>query len=273
MHKEYAYAKINIALDVVRKNDNGYHDLKMIMIPLELADELTFSLSEDINVTSSVDIEDNGIKKAATLLKETYHIDKGAHITCKKEIPIGAGLGGGSADIAATLRGLNILWELNLSYKELENLALKLGSDTVFCLYNKPAYVYGRGEHLMFIQSPGIDQVYLFYPHVQVSTKRIFDTHAINFEHKRFNRLFTLYINENYREFFRKTYNVLTQTTLNEYPELVNFSKKMTKLSPLSRMSGSGSTFFIPIFNQSEHKIHKKCQKLGIEPIKTRVKD
>lgn len=273
MFKEYAYAKINIALDVVRKKDNGYHDLKMLMIPLELADELTFSIHDDIKVTSSVDIENNSILKAANLLKETYNVDKGAHIICEKHIPIGAGLGGGSADIAATLRGLNVLWELNLSNKELEKIAVQLGSDTVFCIYNKPAYVYGQGEHLLFVQRPIIDQFYLFYPEVDVSTKKVFESHIINFEHKRFNRLFTLYINEKYREFFAKTYNVLTETTLKIYPELVHYIKKIKKISPLYRMSGSGSTFYIPIFKQSEHKISKKCQKLGLDPIKTRVKN
>ncbi|OHE24802.1 MAG: 4-(cytidine 5'-diphospho)-2-C-methyl-D-erythritol kinase, partial [Tenericutes bacterium GWA2_35_7] len=130
---EKAYAKINIALDVVRKRKDGYHDLKMIMIPLELHDVITFSHHDkDIILNSEVPIENNAIIKTAKLIKSMFDVKQGAIITLEKHIPIGAGLGGGSADIAATIRGLNQLWELDLSTEKQEEIALKLGSDTLF---------------------------------------------------------------------------------------------------------------------------------------------
>jgi len=272
MLMEYAYAKVNLTLDVVKKRPDGYHDLKMIMLPLTLADELTFELSDDIHLLCDVNIEQNAVLKAAQLLKETYHITQGATITLKKKIPIGAGLGGGSADIAATLRGLNVLWDLQLSLAELEPLALKLGSDTLFCLYNKPAYVYGRGDHLLFVDAPPLSAIYLIHPDLHVSTKTVFMKHEVMHQPKKFNRLFTLYNNEKYHEFFKKTYNDLTLTTQRIYPELMAFHRVMKKVSPLARMSGSGSTYFIPVFHSNHHKIGQKIEKLGYIPVKTDVK-
>lgn len=269
---EKAYAKINLALDVVRKRSDGYHDLKMIMMPLELHDVLTFEEDDKIVLNSNVEIEDNGILKAVNLIKDLYHIEKGVKITLEKNIPIGAGLGGGSADIAATIRGLNNFWQLNLEESALETCALKLGSDTLFCLYNKPAYVYGRGEHLLFISAPPIKDLYIIDPQIHVSTKTVFENHQIIHEPHRFNRLFTTYINERYSEFFKKSYNVLTKTTQKMYEEMLDVGKKVSKVSSLARMSGSGSTFYIPIFKENDQKIAKKISKLPFLVIKTSVK-
>ena len=185
---EKAYAKLNLALDVVRKRQDGYHDLKMIMIPLELHDVLTFEIQDEITLESNIEIHENAIIKAAHLIKSTYHVEKGVKITLDKHIPIGAGLGGGSADIAATLRGLNQLWDLHLEIDQLEKLALSLGSDTLFCLHNKPAYVYGRGDHILFVQAPSITHFYLIHPDIHVSTKAVFEHHEVKHDDKKFNR-------------------------------------------------------------------------------------
>ena len=269
---EHAYAKLNLALDVVRKRKDGFHDLKMIMIPLELCDVLSFEENEDIILESNIEIENNAILKTVRLIKDTFHINQGVKITCDKKIPIGAGLGGGSADIAATIRGLNRLWNLELSNQSLEEIALKLGSDTLFCLYNKSAYVYGRGENILYIPLPPIKDIYIVYPDISVSTKDVFTNHEITFDPYKFNRLFTLYVNEKFSLFFRRSYNVLTETTIKLYPEMAQLKRDIMKLSKLSRMSGSGSTFFIPVFKENEHKIAKKIAKLPYKVLKTQVK-
>ncbi len=269
---EHAYAKVNLALDVVRKRMDGYHDLKMIVLPLTLSDELTFEHADELTLESDVFIEQNAIMKTAQLMQEIFHVTQGAKITLTKKIPIGAGLGGGSADIAATLRGLNTLWGLHLSLAELEPHALKLGSDTLFCLHNKPAYVYGRGDHVLFVAAPPLSAIYLVYPDLHVSTKTVFMKHEVQHQPKKFNRLFTLYNNEKYAEFFKKTYNDLTITTQRVYPELMAFHRTMKKISPFARMSGSGSTYFIPTFRGNHSKIARKIEKLGYIPIKTDVK-
>lgn len=273
MIKELAYAKVNLALDVVRKREDGYHELKMLMIPIELHDVLTFEESEDIRVISNVDIPDNAVIKAAELFRKKTGVSAGALITLTKHIPIGAGLAGGSADIAATLRGLNRLWQLNLEMKALEDIALTLGSDTLFCLYNRPAYVFGRGEHMLFTHMPPIEKIYLFPSDTNVSTGKVFSHHAICHRPKVFERLFRLYLNDHYRKFFKKTYNHLTDTTLNLYPELKHMHAKIRKLSEFGRMSGSGSTFFIPILKGSKENLASKITSYGLNCIETHPKN
>ncbi len=272
MIKEYAYAKVNLALDVVGKREDGYHDLKMIMIPIELADELTFEASDDITLISTIDIPENSVLKAARLLQEKSGVRAGALITLNKKIPIGAGLAGGSADIAATLRGLNRLWKLNLELKDLEALALSLGSDTLFCLYNRPAYVFGRGEHLLFIHTPPIVNIFLFPSTLNVSTGLVFSHHQTRHKPKQFDRLFRLYLNDHYHAFFRRTYNHLTPTTLTLYPELKTTFETIRKISRYGLMSGSGSTFFIPVFQGMTERIQRKIANLGLEYIETKPK-
>jgi 4-diphosphocytidyl-2-C-methyl-D-erythritol kinase len=273
MIKEHAYAKINLALDVVKKRADGYHELQMIMMPIELHDTLTFEKSDVLSLDSSVPIENNSVLKAAELMKEKYHIKQGAQIKLEKHIPIGAGLGGGSADIAATLRGLNRLWELNLSLEDLEELALSLGSDTLFCLYNKPAYVFGRGENLLYIDTPKIKDIYLITPHILCSTGQIFKHHKIHYKKHKFEKLFMDYLNEKYDIFFKKSYNSLLKTALQCYPDLKDVYKKVKKIDKYAAMSGSGSTFFMLTFEKKEDDLEQKIIKSGLTYIKTKPKN
>jgi len=272
MIKEIAYAKINLALDVVGKRSDGYHELKMIMIPIMLHDELTFEHAKDVILESNIEIENNAILKTAFKLKEQYNVSEGVRITLIKNIPIGGGLAGGSADIAATIRGLNRLWELNLSLSDMETIALGLGSDTLFCLYNQPAYVHGRGENLMFIKTPPIKSIYLFPSSINVSTKNVFENHIISFRKHRFDRLFKLYLNEKFRSFFKHTYNALTKTTLRSYPNLNIQFKNIKKIGHHAIMSGSGSTFYNLSFQENDQKLLDKTNKYGIPFIKTNPK-
>ena len=115
---EHAYAKINLILDIKGKRPDGYHELKSFMIPIDYYDTLEFKPSDDLKLTSSIEIIDNGITKVMQYMKETYQVKTGAHIHLEKKIPIGAGLAGGSSDMTATIRGLDRLWGLNLPSKE-----------------------------------------------------------------------------------------------------------------------------------------------------------
>ena len=269
---ENAHAKINLILDVDHKRDDGYHALNMIMIPLDFHDCLSFDLDEDIKLSSDVDIEDNAIINTAKLMKERFNINQGAHITLKKRIPIGAGLAGGSADIAATIRGLNRLWELNLPQQELESIALDLGSDTLFCLYERPAYVYGRGEYIKFLDIPYIQNIYLFCPDVHVSTSHVFKNHRIKEKNHDFQEVFSLYQNKDWHLFYESLYNDLLPTTIECYPELNQVYKEIKLLDHHVMMSGSGSTFFLLNSNQNIHKIIKKAKNMGVKCIKTSIK-
>lgn len=273
MIKEKAYAKINLALDVYGKRKDGYHELKMIMIPIELHDLLIFEKADMIELTSNIHIEQNAVIKTVNYIKDKYKYPYGVKIHLEKNIPIGSGLAGGSADIAATIRGLNQLWELNLDIREMEEIAITLGSDTLFCLHNKPAYVYGRGERLLFVENPPLKRIFLCVSNIQASTKRVFENHHLISKKNRFNRLLNLYINEKYTKFFAKTYNDLTKSTIRIYPEL-NETYRLLKKSKLPfLMTGSGSTFYVVEFLFEETEYMHKLDEIGLKYIETKPKN
>lgn len=135
-----AYAKINLALDVIGKRANGYHDVRMIMQTIKLYDKITIkpTATSDIVIKTNLHYlptnENNIVYSAAKLFKETYHISDGFHITLEKKIPVAAGMAGGSSDAAATLVGLNTLYQKQCSLEELMALGVKLGADVPYCL-------------------------------------------------------------------------------------------------------------------------------------------
>ena len=150
-----ANAKINLHLEVLGERTDGFHELAMVMQSINLSDQLKMIKSEDNNITlksNNKEIgngEDNLIMKAAKLLRnEVGNIKLGVDIELEKNIPIGAGLAGGSTDAAATLVGLNKLWNLNLEIKELENISKEIGSDIPFCISGGRQICFGRGEVL-----------------------------------------------------------------------------------------------------------------------------
>jgi 4-diphosphocytidyl-2-C-methyl-D-erythritol kinase len=143
-----APAKINWFLRVRGRRADGYHDIESLFQSISLCDELTFEDAESVSVVTEAPIAaaENLVMKAALILREVSGSTKGARISLVKNIPISAGLGGGSSDAATTLRGLNELWELNLPHEKLRELALALGSDVPFFLGGPSSMVGGRGE-------------------------------------------------------------------------------------------------------------------------------
>ena len=188
---EKAPAKINLTLDILRKREDGYHEVEMVMTMVDLADRLELkTLDRDTIIIASpvgyipVD-EKNHAFQAAKLIKERYGVKQGVYIHIDKQIPVSAGLGGGSSDAAATLRGLNRLWNLNISEQELQELAAEIGSDVPFCVTGGTALATGRGEKLKRVKSPPPCWVILAKPAISVSTAemyRNFDVSA-NQEH------------------------------------------------------------------------------------------
>lgn len=169
-----AYAKINLGLRVLRKRQDGYHDIETVMHRINLFDDLTFKKAEAVSMTST-DLslpcdESNLCIRAVRLLQEHFKVDRGAHIDLKKNIPIGAGLGGGSADAAETLRGVCKLWGLKTTTDELAELALQLGSDVPYFLQNGTAYATGRGEILEPLPMTLPYWIVVVFPGVHIST-------------------------------------------------------------------------------------------------------
>lgn len=167
-----APAKINWFLNVLGLREDGFHEIRSLMQKISLYDMLTFSPSNDLTLQSdtSIPVEQNLVYKAALLLKSSCGIDKGALITLNKNIPEGAGLGGGSSDAASTLLGLNKLWSLNLSTGYLCNIAEQLGSDVPFFLYGPIASSHGRGEKITPCIIKKTTNLLIVKPHFPVST-------------------------------------------------------------------------------------------------------
>ncbi|MBM3278784.1 MAG: 4-(cytidine 5'-diphospho)-2-C-methyl-D-erythritol kinase [Candidatus Handelsmanbacteria bacterium] len=175
LHREAARAKINLGLKVLRRRPDGYHDLCTIMQSVDLADQLRFFPSEQNQLSCSDSSlstgPDNLVATAAALFRSRVPTAVPAfHIYLEKHIPVGAGLGGGSADAAAALRGLNHLCGQPLGRGDLVNLAGQLGSDIPFLLWGGTALAQGRGEVLTPLEWEGEVYYVLVYPGVAVST-------------------------------------------------------------------------------------------------------
>ena len=154
---EHAYAKLNLTLEVIQKRADGYHDLATILQTVDLRDTLEFSEGDGIEFEcsdASIGGDDNLVVRSAELLRKIAGDGRGARISLRKRIPVAAGLGGGSADAAATLRGLNRLWELGLSENELVEIAAEVGSDVPFLISGGTALASGRGEKLERLPAP-----------------------------------------------------------------------------------------------------------------------
>jgi 4-diphosphocytidyl-2-C-methyl-D-erythritol kinase len=144
-----APAKLNLTLEVLGKRPDGYHEIRSVIQTISLCDVLSFELSEDVKISSNLSEwspEKSLVAKAVSLLQKTKSVTKGVRIEVTKNIPLVAGLGGDSSDAAATLRGLNELWELELDGNELTELATQLGSDVPFFLYGGTVLMAGRGD-------------------------------------------------------------------------------------------------------------------------------
>ncbi|MBI3378565.1 MAG: 4-(cytidine 5'-diphospho)-2-C-methyl-D-erythritol kinase [Nitrospirae bacterium] len=166
-------AKINWFLSVLGKREDGYHEILSLMQSISLYDYLTFEHSDRIEVITDADIslEENLVYKAAVLLKEKLSVNKGAVITLKKDIPVSAGLGGGSSDAACALSGLNRLWELGLKDEELIKFGGMLGSDIPFFFKAPVAVVTGRGEIVTKLEAVSRHIIVIVKPALGVSSK------------------------------------------------------------------------------------------------------
>jgi 4-diphosphocytidyl-2-C-methyl-D-erythritol kinase len=258
---EKAYAKLNLILDIVGKRPDGYHELKSLMIPIDFYDELTFIQNDIVELVSNVDILNNAILKTVKLIQETYHIQKGVKIILTKKIPIGAGLAGGSANISATIRGLNRLWMLNLSLDEQAFLANQLGSDTLFCLYNHRAILTGRGDHIQLIPNDqSIENITLVCPKLAILTKDVFAVFK-----KETQRDFDLHVFDYLNTKDESVlYNDLFEPACLVSPRLHQIYLYLIHLGLKPHLSGSGSTLFLFNLNESQKALLKKIQDIEI---------
>lgn len=246
-----APAKINLALDVLGKREDGYHEVRMVMTTIDLADRLEIGETcEGIHVRTSSGFlpEDsrNLAYQAAQLMKDRFAIKQGVNISIAKHIPVAAGLAGGSSDAAAVLRGLNRLWGLGISTAELARYGTEIGSDVAFCVHGGTAVAAGRGEAISPIASPPPCWVVLAKPNEGVSTKQMY--RRLNLEHVRhpnIDAMVQAIESSDYKALCGYLGNVFEEMTVQNIPQVALIKEKMERLGADGvLMSGSGPTVF-----------------------------
>lgn len=247
-------AKINLSIDVLGKRQDGYHLVEMIMQTIDLYDliEINEKDNDQITIKSTSDEIpldcNNLVYKAANLIKKTFNINKGVEIHIKKNIPVAAGMAGGSSNAAAVLVGLNKLWNLNLSNQQLEKIGLKLGADVPFCINGGAVLASGIGEELTLIKGLTKDVCILVCkPDLFVSTKEVYECIDSKDIDKRPNNKFLIEClkNEETRQLAENMFNVLEGVTMDKHPVIQQIKDIMTNNRALgAMMSGSGPTVF-----------------------------
>lgn len=242
---EYAYAKINLALEVMNKID-GYHMVNNLMVPISIYDELSFEISDNVYVKND-NIEDNICVKAAKNFIEKYKINSGVCISINKRIPIAAGLAGGSSDAAATLRGLNRLFNINASDEELMELAKNLGSDVPFFINTKIALCTNRGEIInhLNINVPKVNLL-LIKPNSGLSTKEVYIHYKWDGKSKKekINNIINSLNNNDISTLKANIFNDLSKAALALNKELNSIYNSLKNITNIY-ISGSGPTMFI----------------------------
>lgn len=244
---EKAYAKLNLALEVGKKN-NEYHEVQNLMVPIDLYDELFFEKASEDYIDCEEAIENNICLRALALFKEKFNITEGVHITLHKKIPIMAGLAGGSTDAAATLRGVNRLFETNASYDDLYEIACRLGSDVPFFLNSVPALCTGRGEIVtpIDLDFKGIPFL-IIKPQFGLSTKEVYAKYVYNGvpKNQELKLLLEAINNKNFEQIDKTIFNDLEKVAVSLNPKLEELYNKIDNLSYIPHISGSGPTIFI----------------------------
>ncbi len=267
--KEKANAKVNIFLNVVGRRKDGYHDLNMVTHPIQLHDVLEFELSERDELIGSA-FEDDIILKAIHLFKKKFHVKQFVKVTLHKRIPVGAGLGGGSADAAATLRGLNKLFKINAPLEELCQLGVKLGADVPMCVFNKPAVVRGIGESIKFTSSIR-GHILLAVPNTSISTKQVFSkTNLIKMQTKSISKMIEAIKSKKLENIQNEMMNDLESITISTSRECEDVKNKLDKFNYNFMMTGSGSVFY-NIYNDTNKMMQdiKELDNHGIKWIHT----
>lgn len=251
--KLYARAKINPALNVIKKLDNGYHSIETIMQSINLVDTIRIEKTDVDNIILTTNLlwlptdRRNLVYKTAQLLKQTYNIKEGIKINLFKRIPISAGLAGGSTDCAAALIGIRNLFKLPISNEELFNISKSLGADVPFCLMRGTALAKGIGEKLTPLPPFPPCYILIVKPPVSVSTSSVFENLSLENIKARpdIEKIIYCLKTQNLIELCNNMCNVLETVTIKRHPIIEKIKDIMVKKGAMgSLMSGSGSSVF-----------------------------
>lgn len=248
-----ALAKINLGLDVVRKREDGYHEVRMIMQTIHLYDQLLITKKKEhgISITANLDFlptdESNLIYKAAKLLQDNYEMKEGVSVKLQKYIPIAAGMAGGSTDAAAVLYGMNELFHLGIKRQKLMELGVQIGADVPYCLMRGTALAEGIGEKLKSLPPVPKCPVLIAKPGIGVSTKYVYENLKLD-EHTKHPDIYAQVAairKHDLKGITAHMGNLLETVTIPKYPVIDEIKRCMMESGALaSMMSGSGPTVF-----------------------------
>lgn len=248
-----ALGKINLGLDVLGRRENGYHDVRMVMQTVYLYDRIIMKKSKTPGIRLETNLyylpvnENNLAYQAAQMLMDEFHIEEGVSIQLDKHIPVAAGMAGGSSNAAAVLFGMNRMFSLGLSQKELMERGVKLGADVPYCIMRGTVLAEGIGEILTPLSPMPKCYVLIAKPAISVSTKIVYeklDSHEIE-DHPDIDGILAGLKAGDLKKVAGSMGNVLERVTVDAYPVIDQIKKMMIKEGALNAMmSGSGPTVF-----------------------------
>ena len=250
-----ADGKINLGLDVLRRREDGYHDVRMIMQTVGIFDRVDLIWKEEPGIQVETNLyylptnENNLVYKAAKLLMDEFQVQEGLLIRLRKFIPVAAGMAGGSSDAAAVLFGVNKMFRLGLTTEELMERGVKIGADVPYCILRGTALSEGIGEVLTSLSPVPQCQVLVAKPGINVSTKFVYENlHANDLrpeQHPDIDGMIRAIKAQDLQGIADKLGNVLETVTVKEYPVIQEIKDKMLEFGAIgSLMSGSGPTVF-----------------------------
>ena len=264
-----ARAKINLGLDVVRKREDGYHEVRMIMQMINLYDKITLRKKTEPGITVTTNLsylpvnEDNLVYRAAKLLMDEFQVDGGLEIELQKYIPVAAGMAGGSTDAAAVMVGVNRIFQLGLNKKQLMERGVKIGADVPFCIMRGTALAEGIGEELTPLPAMPHCSLVIAKPKIHVSTKFVYGNLKVRelTEHPDIDGQVQALRENDLEQLVARMGNVLETVTIPAYPVIDDIKHTMMKYGAMgAMMSGSGPTVF-GIF-EKEDKAQEVCRLL-----------
>lgn len=271
-----ALAKINLGLDVLKRREDGYHEVKMIMQTIRLHDQIHMRKIEEDEIRIRTNLyylpnnENNLAYKAAKMLKDEFGLPGGVSINLKKMIPVAAGMAGGSADAAAVLFGMNKMYGLKLSMQELMDRGVKLGADVPYCIMRGTALAEGIGERLTKLPAMPKCHILIAKPPINVSTRFVYENlHANDLkpeDHPAVDAQLEALKEGNLEKLVANMGNVLENVTISEYPVINEIKQMMMSHGALgSMMSGSGPTVFGIFTNYAQaREAYHQIEKSGL---------
>jgi len=264
-----ALAKINLGLDVTGKREDGYHEVRMVMQTIQMYDQLEIKESKEpgIRLTTNLPFlpcnDGNLVYKAAKILMDEFDIRQGVDMNLTKFIPVAAGMAGGSSDAAAALVGINRMFQLGLTKRQLMERGVQIGADVPYCVLRGTALAEGIGEKLTVLPPMPDCWILIGKPGISVSTKYVYTTLDLNTDtvHPDIDGMKKALEDGNLYGITERMGNVLQDVTIPAYPEVERIKEQMKTLGAVNAMmSGSGPTVF-GIFD-NEEKAQEACQKL-----------